>query len=442
MEGTVHGEILYLVQIIRDKKVNDMKCKNLFSIILCLLIGCSSSAVIEPTSMDETHSAVAPLSSTPTIMTTSTSTPTPNIVLPTVMPTGTKCTYSNGLIILPGGEEEFAAYHGWSSSGEYYVGATFPGKIVFCYLEKDFTGTITQFDYSIDFYAKNVSDQILDDIGREGVFQVFPNPDGKRYLYIKVADPPRLDGLNRYEIWIWDSEKQQTSLLSGAEEEFWRKCGGFLPPEEVSWLDKNLLFVNCQIGDVPDYFLVDIQKKVFVSIGDKNCYWNEFFRGYTFSPDGKQHLSVALGGNIDNFSINPLLIAYTKDTLQYIRQCTETGDRYAGLSDFMQQTKEIPYEVFVIPFLNGVLPTVRWSADSNFLYLIDIDSEHGTYGDILKYHLNNGKAESFVEFEHLKGIFPDIKENAYYFNISPSEEYVLIGFPQGALTKIRLEDLR
>ncbi len=403
-----------------------------FLFAILLLTGCSPAAVELPTN--------TPIPPTAMVAPTSTATPTsvPSLAAPEI----TTCAYDKGFIILPGGQEKYAEYFGWTSTGEYYVGADFPGEIVFCYLEKDFTGKITGFDYRMDYYAENVPDQVLDDIGREGLFQVFPTPDGKRYIFLKVAEPPKLQTLNRYDIWLWDTEEQETTLVSDSEEEFWRECKGFLPPEKVWWLNENLLFVNCETGDVPDYFYIDLQKKEFVSIGNSNCYWNEFFRGYTFSPDGNQHLSVGLGGDFDNYGINPLLVAQTKDTLKYIHQCSETEDRLSGLWDFMQQTKEIPYEAFSMSFLNSALPTVRWSADSKSLYLIDFDSEHTTYGDILKYNLDSGTVEPFVEFERLKSIFPDIREYGYYFDISPSEEYVFIGFPQGPLTKIKLEDLR
>jgi hypothetical protein len=50
-------------------------------------------------------------------------------------------------------------------------------------------------------------------VGREGLFQVFPTPDGKQYLFIKAAEPPIVKTLNMYEVWIWDAEKQEASIL-------------------------------------------------------------------------------------------------------------------------------------------------------------------------------------------------------------------------------------
>ena len=107
-----------------------------FLLAFLLLSGCSPAAVEIPTNTPIPSTATS-LPQTATVMPTTT--PTHTSVPPTAAPEITTCAYDNGFIVLPGGQEEYAEYFGWTSTGEYYVGAAFPGEIVFCYLEKDFT---------------------------------------------------------------------------------------------------------------------------------------------------------------------------------------------------------------------------------------------------------------------------------------------------------------
>lgn len=342
---------------------------------------------------------------------------------------------------MPSGESQYAEYFGWTSTGEYYIGADFHDKVVFCFLEENFSGTIKEFNRQTDYYAENVPEEVLDAIGREVLFQVFPTPDGKRYIFIKLAEPPFTEYVPWYEIWLWDAEKQEASILLDANDNLWRMGLDLFPPEEIRWLENDLLFVNCETGDEPNYFYIDIRKKEIQSVNDGECYWNEFFRGYIFSPDGKRHLSVDLGGDIASYSVNSLLIAQTKDALQYYRLCTETGDRYAGLNNFMQQTEQIPFLANTVFLFNGQHPTVHWPSGSDFLYLVDINSDHVTYGDILKYNLNNRTTEIVVEFERLEKDFSEIKI-WYEFTISPSEEYILIVYPWNKFHILPIADLQ
>ena len=178
------------------------------------------------------------------------------------------------------------------------------------------------------------------------------------------------------------------------------------------------------------------------NITNSECYWNEFFRGYTFSPDGKQHLSLDMGKNTWDFEFHWLLIAQTGKLMRYYQDCSEAMDSSAGLNDFVQQTKQLPILIRDIEFLNYTHSPVRWSSDSRYLYFVDIESEHATYGDILKYHLESETTETVMEFEHLRGEFPNIGEYAYSFDISPSEEYVLIVNPWNELHILPIADLQ
>jgi len=411
-----------------------MKNFLLFLIGALILVGCNSTSTQIPSNTPVTHST-KPLS------TSVTKTPTITFTSTAVVET-TKCTFNNGFLILSEGEEEFADYFGWTSTGEYYIGVDFSEKLVFCFLKEGFEGTIKEFDRQTDYYAEDISSQVLDIVMQEEPFQIFPVPESKQFIYIKSAEPPIVKNLNKYDIWLWDVEKQESSIILDADDDFWRKCRGFIPPEKMIWLDDNIFFVNCATGDDPNYFFVDIQQKKYEHVTDGECYWNDVFRGYTFSPDGTKHLSLNMEGDMWGLDFHSLLLSETREVMEYYQSCSKAMDRNKGLNNFVQQTTHLPILVRGIEFLNYTHSPVRWSPDSEYLYYVNIDSEDNSYGDIQKYHLSNRTTETLVEFKNLKEYFPEIDEYTYSFDVSPSEEYVLIVFPWDNLTLLRLENLR
>ena len=246
-----------------------MKKRIPFLLAILLLSGCSPAVVEIPTSTPAPPTATPPLPTATAVLTSlpnPTITLTPSFVSPTPYPKVSKCTFFDGNLVLPSGESQYANYFGWTSTGEYYIGANFNTKVVFCFLEEGFTGIIREFSRQIDYYAEDVPTQVLNNIGQEDLFQIFPTPDGKYFLFIKSTEPPIVKNLYNYEVYLWNVEKQESSIILDADEEFWGKCRGLLPPEKMIWLDNNLLFVNCATGDDPNYFFIDIQKQQYKNI--------------------------------------------------------------------------------------------------------------------------------------------------------------------------------
>jgi Prokaryotic membrane lipoprotein lipid attachment site len=223
-----------------------MKKLILFLLAILLLSACSPAVVELPTSMPIPPTATQLL---PTAIAVPTSTPistitlTPSFVSPTPYPKVSKCTLISDLyLLLPDGNDIYAEYSGWTSDDEFYLGGYSQDGLVFCFLDKGFTGHVEEFNRQTDSYVASIPENVLSAIEKEGLFEIFSSPDENKYLYVRAADNPRF--ITEYDVWMWNQEKQEDTLILDTDNEFWRYCGGFMPPENINWLDGNLLFVD------------------------------------------------------------------------------------------------------------------------------------------------------------------------------------------------------
>ena len=414
----------------------------IFLLAVVLLVGCSNETAVLPTStfeITETQPVKISSTATPAPTKTLTKTPTPTAQKEsTTTPEITKCTIiDRGTYFqIPGGTGKILSiYEGWTASGEYYIGGYSQEGIVFCFQGKDFVGRVKEFSRYTDQYIENVPERVLDAIGNENLFEVFAFPDQDKYLYVKGVEQPRF--ITEYDLWMWDDEKQESTIILDSEGGFWRSCGGFIPPENLIWLDENRVYVNCEF-DLTTKFIVDVQKKQYTYIDD--CF-NFSFWGYWFSPIGKQYLSLKTQDRkIPEFA--PILITDTKDYLEFFQTCQKARNPEAGVSTFLQKAKQLPI-VVNNSYLESRYPPIQWSMDGQHLYLTYLSPENIgniTYGDILKYNIETEEIEKLVEFDRLKEY--DAKAETYSFKISPSEDYML--FIPGGVTHyiLRLDELK
>ncbi len=409
----------------------------IFLLAVVLLVGCSNGTAALPTSTFEI-TETQPVKTSPVKTPAPTKTPTPTAQKEsTTTPEITKCTLVGigQYFQIPGTEEIYRQYEGWTANGEYYIGGYSQEGIVFCFQEKDFVGRVKEFSRYTDQYIENVPERVLDAIGNENLFEVFAFPDKDKYLYVKGVEQPRL--ITEYDVWMWDDEKQESTIILDSEGGFWRACGGFIPPANLIWLDENRVYVNCEFDDTTK-FIVDVQKKQYTYIDD--CFTFSF-RGYWFSPVGNQYLSLKTQDRkIPEFA--PILITDTKDYLEFFQTCQKARNPEAGVSTFLQKAKQLPFVVKIFD-IESRFPRVQWSMDGQYLYFTDLEpeqDENDTYGDILKYNIKTEEIEKLVEFGRLKEY--DAKAETYSFKISPSEDYML--FIPGGVTRyiLRLDGLK
>lgn len=421
------------------KKEKSMQRIIIFLVAAVLLVGCSNGTALLPTATFEI-TETQPVKISPTVTPAPTKTPVPTALKEsTTTPEITKCALvGNGQYFqIPGTGKILSIYEGWTANGEYYVGGYSQEGIVFCFQEKDFVGKIEEFSRYTDQYIENAPERVLDAIGKENLFEVFPFPDKDRYLYVKGVEQPKV--ITEYDLGMWDDEKQEAAIILNSETDFWRACGGFIPPENLRWLDENRIYVNCETDDSTK-FVIDLQKKQYTYLYD--CFTFSFV-GYWFSPDGNQHLSLKTSQDLKIPEFAPILIADTKDFLEFYQTCEETGNPEAGVSAFLQKAKQLPITVKKF-LIESKYPRVQWSMDGQYLYFTNLEpeqDENDTYGDILKYNIKTEEIEKLVKFDRLKEY--DTGAEYYDFKISPLEDYMLFIHPDRVTRYIlRLDELK
>ena len=361
-------------------------------IFLLLLTGCVTSPQTFSSTLDVNSTAISDVLPTAIPVLSQTQ---PALVTSEL----TKCTVdSQGYLQLPGGIRTGGEFRGWTVNDEYYVGGYTEDGMVFCFLQKGFTGRVEAFDRQTGFYAENIPEQVLNAVGRENLYGVFPSPQKDKYLYLKGLEQPQNRLGIEYEVWTWDQEKQEATLIFGVDNEFWRYCEVLLGPEDVRWLSNDLVYMDCLT--IENKFVIDIQQKQYTNINDLFSIYPYSFTGYWFPPDGRKYIGIS-ARDFDNYNgLYPLFITDVHNYLQYYQTCLAAGNPESGLNTFFQNITPLPYgfQTFDSVFNNR---HIQWSTDSQYLYFKDFNPQHDSYGDILKYDLSSGMIETFVDFEIL-----------------------------------------
>ena len=398
-----------------------------FLLAILLLTGCSTAAVERPNTPIPPTATVAP-----------TSTATPTSLPPTATPEVTTCTFgSRGYLMLPGGEERAVISEGWTGNDEYYVGTYAKSrKANYCFLEKGYTGPIKEFSQQTEYYADNVPAQVLEVIGKENLCRVFPSPDNNRFLFTRATESSEQKRFR--EIGIWDHENEKIIPILIEEEQTGLSCAEVLRPGTVYWLDNTKIFIDC--GTSPTKMVFDIPSNT-LSNNITFCF-DKVLRGFLFSPDGKYLVSVDMRKYLGRDALYPLIIAETQKLLQCAETYETTGNAEASALAFIQTMTQTPFSVRVPDVTMNDYHNIQWASDSQYLFIVDHDMQHETYGDILKYHVATGNTETIIEFDRLKNHFPEIEEKWYSFEISPSEEYLFIGYAWPNLHILPISDLQ